>query len=87
MVGNQRSNSNTRAARRCSAVSSGGSITVGRLPATPVVVRTSVARISARLFIVCCAEALVPSATFDKLTSISPSTVAKVCKRNEPSAH
>src|SRR5215208_3920769 len=41
--GIQRASSKTLTARRCSAVSSGGSATVGRRPMPPVVVRTSVA--------------------------------------------
>jgi len=32
-------------------------------------------------------EASVPSAIFAKLTSIRPSTVAKVCSRSDPSAY
>lgn len=41
--GIQRASSKTLTARRCSAVSSGGSATVGRRPMPPVVVRTSFA--------------------------------------------
>jgi hypothetical protein len=41
--GIHRASSKTLTARRCSAVSSGGSATVGRRPMPPVVVRTSVA--------------------------------------------
>jgi hypothetical protein len=52
MPGNQRSSSKTPTARRCSLVSAGASITVGRRPAPPVVVRTKVARIWARFSIV-----------------------------------
>lgn len=72
------SNSKRFTARRCSAVSSGGSITVGRRPIWPVVVRTSVALIPASDAIISRAEAWVPSAIFTKLTSISPITVANV---------
>jgi 2-dehydro-3-deoxygluconokinase len=52
MVGNQRSRSKTLTARRCCVVSSGASITVGRRPGLPVAVRTSVARMSPRVFMV-----------------------------------
>src|ERR1017187_4349659 len=38
-------------------------------------------------FIMARAEASVPSAIFARLTSISPTTVAKVCRRRDPSAH
>src|ERR1035441_5487581 len=86
-VGIQRSSSNALTARRCDVVSSGAIITVARRPGPPVVVRTSVARIAARSPIIARAESPVPSAIFARLTSISPSTVAKVCRRMDPSAH
>src|ERR1039457_1711394 len=50
-VGIQRSSSNTLTARRCEVFSSGAIITVARRPGPPVVVRTRVARISARSLI------------------------------------
>ena len=69
MVGNQRSRSKTFTARRCSVVSSGASITVGRRPALPVAVRTKVARIWPRFFMVWRAEASVLSAILARLGS------------------
>ena len=85
--GNHRSNSKTFTARRCSAVSSGASITVGRRPGVPVVVRTSVALMQAKLSSIPLADASGASAIFARLTSIRPKTVAKECKRIDPSAH
>jgi two-component system, NarL family, sensor histidine kinase UhpB len=52
MPGNQRSSSKISTARRCSVVSAGASITVGRRPAPPVVVRTNVALIRPRFSII-----------------------------------
>jgi len=49
MAGNHLFSSNSLTARRCSALSSGASLTVGRRPGPPVVVRTSVTLISSRL--------------------------------------
>ena len=86
-VGNQRSSAKTLTARRWSAVSSGASITVGRRPGPPVVVRTRVARMPAKLCIMARAETSVPSAILARLTRVKPRTVAKVCNRSEPSAH
>src|ERR1017187_6832903 len=68
-VGIQRSSSNTLTARRCEVFSSGAIITVARRPGPPVVVRTRVARISARSLIIARAESPVPSAIFARLTS------------------
>src|SRR5580700_2058621 len=86
-VGIQRSSSNTLTARRCVVVNSGAIITVARRPRPRVVVRTRVARIAARSPIIVRAESLVWSVIFARLTSISPRTVAKVCRRMDPSAH
>ena len=60
-------------------MSSGASITVGRRPAPPVVVRTNVALISVRLSMVCRAEVCVPSAIFARLTSISCENGSRRC--------
>ena len=62
-------------------------MTVGRRPGLPVLVRTNVTRIAPRLVIIVLADCVVPSANRAKLTSMSPMTVAKVCRRNESSAH
>ena len=65
----------------------GGINTVGRRPFCPVVVRTIVAsrdpssRISERT------DTRAPRASRARLTSISPRTVANVCRRSEVSAH
>src|SRR5580693_2030259 len=85
-AGNHRSSWKSSTAWLCAASSSGASGTVGRRPLLPVVVRTSVARMPARLFIIAETEASVRSAIFARLTSIRPMTVAKVCKRSELSA-
>ena len=87
MAGNNLSSSKTLTARRCSAMSSGASITVGRRPGPSVVVRTSVALISAKLSSIRRAERSGAKAILARLTSIRPKTVAKVCSRNDPSAH
>ena len=58
---------------------SGASITVRRRPVPPVVVRTNVARIPDSACIILRADKLVPEAILARLTSVRPSTVAKVC--------
>ncbi len=87
MSGNHLFSPKTFTARRCSAVSSGASITVGLRPGPPVVVRTSVALICARFSSIRRAEASGVSAILARLTSVKPSTVAKVCSLSDPSAH
>jgi hypothetical protein len=85
--GNHRSSSKSLTALRCALESSGASITVGRRPMLPVAVRTSVALICASSSIMRRADNSLARASLARLTSISPRTVAKVCKRSEPSAH
>jgi hypothetical protein len=46
-----------------------------------------VASIPANVRIMPRADFSLPTATRARLTSVKPITVAKVCKRNEPSAH
>lgn len=87
MSGNHLSSSKTFTARRCPAVSSGASMTVGRRPGPPVEVRTSVALMPARLSSIFLADTSGASATLARLTSINPRTVANVCSRIDPSAH
>jgi hypothetical protein len=72
---------------RCSALKSGASITVARRPRSFVRTRTNGAFTSARLFIMLLADFRVPSARRTRLTNVKPITVAKVCNRNELSAH
>ena len=87
MSGNHFSSSKTFTARRCPAVSSGASMTVGRRPGPPVVVRTSVALMPARLSSIFLTDTSGASAILARLTSINPRTVANVCSRIDPSAH
>ena len=65
----------------CHGVMSGAISHVGGRPIPPGVVRTWVASISLSVFIVRRADVLVPSARRTRLTSMSPSTVAKVWTR------
>jgi hypothetical protein len=84
--GSHRPSSKTSTERLCSAVSSGGNITVSGRPTSPERVRTSVASTPRRLSIIARAELSGLRATRARLTSVRPSTVAKVCRRNELSA-
>src|SRR5215471_4311898 len=86
-AGIQRPRSKVRTALRCSAVSSGASNTVARRPRSFVRTCTIVAATPARVFMTLMADFPVPSATRDRLASVKPITVAKVCRRNELSAH
>src|SRR5216684_1955920 len=86
-VGIQRPSSNVLTDLRCSAVKSGASITVARRPRSFVRTRTKVAFTSESVFIMLCADFLVPSVRRTKLTNVKPITVAKVCNRKELSAH
>src|SRR5437899_7257131 len=72
---------------RCSADSSGASITVARRPRSFVRTRTKVAFTSESVFIMLCADFLAPSVRRTRLTNVKPITVANVCNRNELSAH
>src|SRR6266699_4280184 len=86
-VGIQRPRSKTLTDLRCSAVSSGASITVARRPRSFVRTRTKVAFTSESVFIMLWADFLVPSVKRTRLTNVKPITVAKVCNRKELSAH
>src|SRR5216683_1153152 len=86
-AGIQRPRSKILTDLRCSADSSGASITVARRPRSFVRTRTKVAFTSESVFIMLWADFLVPSVRRTRLTNVKPITVAKVCNRKELSAH
>jgi hypothetical protein len=80
-IGIQRPKAKALTALRCSAVSSGASITVARRPSPVVRTRTNVVFIAESVFIVFTADFSLPSVMRARLTNVKPITVANVWNR------